>query len=240
MAEVWHTADQLGLAPYFEFVPGWFHETLPTARERIGPTAILRIDCDWYASVRACLDNLYDQVVDGGFVVLDDYFAYDGCAVAVHEFLGNRRLAHRIESIVGDWGGCDYPFSARFRKGEMNPKWERWAHLVGADIAALVPPGEPFILIDDQQLANKLSASRRALPFLERDGQYWGRPADDAEAVHELERLRQVGVRWMVFAWPAFWWLDSYAGLQTYLRTHFQCALENERLIAFDLRGAKL
>jgi hypothetical protein len=236
MKDVRETAVQLGLASYIEFVPGWFHETLHAKRDIIGPIAILRLDCDWYASVRACLDNLYDQVVDGGFVVLDDYFAYDGCAVAVHEFLGSRRLAHRIESVVGDWGGCEYPFSARFRKGEMNPKWERQAHLAGEDIASLIPSGEAFILVDEQQLSNKLRATRTALPFLERDGQYWGRPEGDAAAVQELERMRQAGARMIIFAWPAFWWLDSYAGLHTYLRTHFQCALENERLVAFDLR----
>ena len=236
LEDVRRTAAEFGLSAYIEFVPGWFHETLPVQRDRIGPIAILRLDCDWYASVRACLDNLYDQVVDGGFVVLDDYFAYDGCAIAVHEFLGRRGLAHRIESVVGDWGGCEYPFSARFRKGEMNPKWERRAYLAGQDIASLIQPGEAFILVDEQQLSNKLSATRRALPFLERDGQYWGRPVDDATAIQELERLRHAGTGWMVFVWPAFWWLESYTGLHTYLRTHFRCALENERLIAFDLR----
>ncbi len=236
LEEVRQTFTEFGLSAYAEFVPGWFHETLPVQRQRIGPIAILRLDCDWYASVRACLDNLYDQVVDGGFVVVDDYFAYDGCAIAVHEFLGSRRLAHRIESIVGDWGGCDYPFSARFRKGEMNPKWERQAYLVDQDIASLIRPGEAFILVDELQLATRLGVARRALPFLERDGQYWGRPADDTAAIHELERMRQAGARMMIFTWPAFWWLEAYPGLHTFLRAHFPCPLENERLIAFDLQ----
>jgi hypothetical protein len=234
--EVRQTATELGLSAYVEFVPGWFHETLPVQRDRIGPIAILRLDCDWYTSVRVCLERLYDQVVDGGFVVLDDYFAYDGCAIAVHEFLGSRRLAHRIESVVGDWGGCEYPFSARFRKGEMNPKWARQVYLADRDIASLTRPGEVFILVDEQQLGTGLGAGRRALPFPERDGQYWGRPADDAAAIQELERLRQAGGGMIVFAWPALWWLEAYPGLHTYLRTHCRCALENERLIAFDLR----
>jgi O-methyltransferase len=236
LEEVRRTAVALGLAAYTEFVPGWFHETLPAQRDRIGPIAILRLDCDWYASVRACLDNLYDQVVDGGFIVVDDYYAYDGCAAAVHEFLGKRRLAHRIEGVTGTWGGCEYPYSARFCKGEMNPRWSRRLFLAAQDIARLVPPGTQFVLVDEQQLPSQPDAARRAIPFLERDGLFWGRPQDDGVAIRELERLRKTGARFMVFAWPAFWWFESYAGLHTYLREHFRCALENERVVAFDLQ----
>jgi O-methyltransferase len=94
-------ARLLGVDGYTEFVKGWFDQTLPVNRERMGKIALLRIDCDWHASVRCCLDNLYDQVADGGIVIFDDYFSYDGCAVAVHEFLGERRLAHRLHTEGG-------------------------------------------------------------------------------------------------------------------------------------------
>jgi O-methyltransferase len=101
IADVQHSAQLLGLESYTELVKGWFDTTLPALRERIGPIALLRIDCDWHASVRCCLDNLYDQVAEGGFVLFDDYFSYDGCAVAAHEFLGERRLAHRLHTESG-------------------------------------------------------------------------------------------------------------------------------------------
>jgi O-methyltransferase len=96
--DVRRTAHELQLAPYCEIVKGWFDETLPVWRERIGPIALLRLDCDWYASVRCCLDTLYDQVADGGLVVFDDYFDYEGCVSAVYEFLAERRLTHRLET----------------------------------------------------------------------------------------------------------------------------------------------
>jgi O-methyltransferase len=86
----------LGLVPYTECVKGWFNETLPSHRERVGPIALLRIDADWYESVLCCLDNLYDQVSDGGLVVFDDYYTYDGCVLAVHEFLASHSLPHRL------------------------------------------------------------------------------------------------------------------------------------------------
>lgn len=67
---------------------GWFHETLPVADT--GSIAILRLDGDWYDSTKICLDHLYDKVVLGGFVVIDDYGTYDGCKKAVDEFLAQQ------------------------------------------------------------------------------------------------------------------------------------------------------
>lgn len=99
--DVRNTARLLGLEATTQLLKGWFDQSLPANRERIGPIALLRIDCDWYASVRSVLDALYDQVSPGGYVIFDDYFSYDGCAVAVHEFLGERRLAHRLHTEGG-------------------------------------------------------------------------------------------------------------------------------------------
>ncbi|MBN1130713.1 MAG: class I SAM-dependent methyltransferase, partial [Chitinispirillaceae bacterium] len=72
------------------FHKGWFQETMPRLSETIGPIAILRIDADWYASTSVCLENLYERVVKGGSVVVDDYGGYDGCRKAVDEFLAAR------------------------------------------------------------------------------------------------------------------------------------------------------
>jgi hypothetical protein len=91
----------LGLESLTACVKGWFDESLPLNKGRFGPIAILRIDCDWYASVKTVLEELYDQVVDGGYVIFDDYFSYDGCAVAAHEFLGQRKLSHRLHTEGG-------------------------------------------------------------------------------------------------------------------------------------------
>jgi hypothetical protein len=106
-----------------------------------------------------------------------------------------------------------------------------------AEIADLVAAGGAFVLVDERWLAPEALPERRAIPFLERDGQYWGPPADDPTAIRELERLRRAGAGHIVFAWPAFWWLEHYAGFHRHLRSRFRCALENERLVVFDLRS---
>jgi hypothetical protein len=115
--------------------------------------------------------------------------------------------------------------------------WHEQVQLATREIALVIPPGELFILVDEDNWLISASAGRRAIPFLERDGRYWGPPPDDEIAIRELKRLRQSGASFMVFGWPAFWWLDYYAGLRSYLRSRFRCLLENERIVVFDLRG---
>lgn len=74
------------------FHKGWFQDTIPEDAEKIEKIAILRIDGDWYASTKVCLDFLFDKVVSGGFIIVDDYGAYDGCRKAVDEYLSAKKL----------------------------------------------------------------------------------------------------------------------------------------------------
>jgi O-methyltransferase len=98
MAEVWAAARALRVESFLEVRPGWFSDSMPSVKAEGPSLALLRIDCDWYDPVLYCLQQLYDSVSEGGLIVLDDYFAWDGCAVAVHEFLGERQLSHRLET----------------------------------------------------------------------------------------------------------------------------------------------
>lgn len=108
------------------------------------------------------------------------------------------------------------------------------------DIASLARSVNAFILVDDMCFKGDLAVSAEALPFLERGGQYWGRPPDDDTAIHELERMARDGAGLIVFAWPAFWWLEYYSGFHCYLRQTYPCVLENERVIAFALSQRRM
>lgn len=103
------------------------------------------------------------------------------------------------------------------------------------EIERIVARHEPFILVDEDQLRWSMPDSR-AIPFLERHGEYWGPPSDGETAVRECERLRGKGARYLVFAWPAFWWLRHYHVLREHLDRYYPCLCDNQYLKVFDLR----
>jgi O-methyltransferase len=86
-----------------QFYKGWFEETIPQfviTRKPDFKISVLRLDGDWYSSTKTCLENLYPLVSDNGVIIIDDYYTWDGCALAVHEYLGAHQLNHRIRSLA--------------------------------------------------------------------------------------------------------------------------------------------
>lgn len=90
---------------------GFFEDTLPAFGPP--PIAVLRLDADWYASTMICLERFWDHVLEGGLVLIDDYYTWDGCARAVHDFLAKRQAPERIRQ--GPVGGTAY-----IRKGSCS------------------------------------------------------------------------------------------------------------------------
>jgi O-methyltransferase len=82
------------------FHKGWFQDTLPRATFPDG-IAILRLDADWYDSTIVVLDHLFDSVAPGGLILIDDYYTWDGCSRAVHDFLSKRQRPERIHEHRG-------------------------------------------------------------------------------------------------------------------------------------------
>jgi hypothetical protein len=98
-----------------------------------------------------------------------------------------------------------------------------------------VPATEKFIIVDEDQMRHDLP-HRRAFPFLEKGGQYWGPPADDETAVRELERLCRRGATAIAFTWPCFWWLEHYGKLAEYLERRGSIRLRTPNIAIYDLR----
>jgi hypothetical protein len=63
---------------------GWFSATCPTSP--VKRIAFLRLDGDLYESTWDVLSSFYDRVILGGYIYVDDYFAFPGCMNAVDEF----------------------------------------------------------------------------------------------------------------------------------------------------------
>ncbi len=80
-------------------VKGWFHETVHHAE--VDRIALLRLDGDWYESTMTCLEAFYPKVVPGGLTIIDDYYTWDGCARAVHDYLSRNGSADRIQQSEG-------------------------------------------------------------------------------------------------------------------------------------------
>lgn len=79
---------------HVEIVKGWFQDTVKNSNT--GPISLLRLDGDWYESTLTCLEAFYSRIVDGGIVIIDDYYQWDGCARAVHDFLSKHSIPDRI------------------------------------------------------------------------------------------------------------------------------------------------
>lgn len=113
--------------------------------------------------------------------------------------------------------------------------WIERLYSASREIAAVIPANDTFILVDDEHFGTLLSAGRRTMPFLMREGPSTEPPPGDEGAIGELDRLRRSGASFIVFAWPAFWWLEHYRIFERHLRSYPR-ALDNERLVVFDLR----
>lgn len=94
-------SEKLGVKNLIEPVPGLFSETLPVNRERFGEIALLHMDGDWYSSTRDILQNLFDQVVRGGRIQIDDYGFWEGCKRAIEDFERERGLKFQLNAIDG-------------------------------------------------------------------------------------------------------------------------------------------
>jgi len=162
-------------------------------------------------------------------------FRYDLAFRAMNKYRGVVARAGRYAEVFRVAGesmsGVSLPCRA-------DPGWHRF-YAATQEITEIVPTEAAFILPGEAiSEASALVAPRRCIPFLEKSGKYWGKPADDAAAIREVERLRETGASFIVFVSSTFWWLEYYAGLREYLRKRFPCVRENAQIVVFDLRKA--
>lgn len=81
------------------FIKGFFEHSLSKAP--IDKLSLLRLDGDMFSSTIQVLEQLYDKVSEGGYIIIDDYQLL-GCQQAVTEF----RKSRNIKDTVVDIDGC--------------------------------------------------------------------------------------------------------------------------------------
>lgn len=85
----------------YEFIQGDICTTVPeyAARHKEWKIALLHIDVDVYSPTKIILETLFDHIVPGGLIVLDDYGTVYGETKAVDEYLSLGGNKYKIEKL---------------------------------------------------------------------------------------------------------------------------------------------
>jgi succinoglycan biosynthesis protein ExoV len=147
-----------------------------------------------------------------------------------------RELLEQLRAVVPEGD----PSPELTREGQSgrdgDSDWLRTYYRALAEVEQVVPPGARLVLVDEDQWGTaKTLAGRRRFHLLERGGSYAGPPRDGAEAVDALRRRVAAGARYVVFGWPAFWWLGHYPELQQFLSARACLLSSTPRVQIFEL-----
>jgi hypothetical protein len=85
------------------------------------------------------------------------------------------------------------------------------AAAIVTELERLIPPGQRFLLVDEGFLPVSPRLDNRV--WVRFSGR-WREPIGQAAAARMFERFRREGIGFVVFAWPALWWLRHYDALR--------------------------
>ena len=78
------------------FLEGWFKSSIPTFIEH--KFSLLRLDGDIYESTKDTLENLYEDLNPGAYIIVDDW-TLNECRNAILDFRNERKINNPIQSI---------------------------------------------------------------------------------------------------------------------------------------------
>jgi hypothetical protein len=153
------------------------------------------------------------------------------------------RLTEKLEALkAGRDAGC-IQGSAQFVPDPEVLSEVPWLYKMQTalkELSEVIPVGATFILVDEERWGGgQVLAGRRTLPFLEREGQYWGLPPNGEVAVGEIERLRENGAEYIVFMQPSFWMLEYYPEIYDHL-SRYPLVERNGNFVLFALSDRAL
>jgi FkbM family methyltransferase len=136
-----------------------------------------------------------------------------------------------------------YHFIVPTRHALRENLWQGGSHhahhlrVAQQELASVTPDDAVVVVADlDQGGFGPTIAGRTRVPFVAKEGTYFGPPATDADAITELDSARRSGATHVAVLWPAFWFFDTYPGWAQQLRSIHHCLVDNDRLALFELR----
>jgi len=178
-----------------EHLPGECAETFVDCLTRLGPTILFSAAIPWQGGTGHLNEQWPEywarHFEDRGYVVVDCLrrkiwqndkvewpYVQNALMVVRREALaGHPTLQREFENAGPATLSVVHPRKYLEAIGE----WRRLLVTV-QEIVGLVPPEESVIVVDHEVFRREL-VGRRAVPFLERDVEYWGPPADDATGI---------------------------------------------------------
>jgi GT2 family glycosyltransferase len=187
-------------------------------------------------------DDYSSRVRTAGFKIVcaEDVFVHHFGQASFGELCTNgqydRVLDANRERFERKWKTKWQPHARR-----ITPEYEALRERVRAAVAQLPNAAEILVVSKGDEALVKFPARRGAHFPQAADGSYANLyPADCAEAVAHLEKLRVNGANYFLLPQPAFWWLEHYTGLREHLEKTAVVKLRDDATcLIYELGGAR-
>ena len=149
-----------------------------------------------------------------------------------------RRMRALTESKTAELFAGAVVFLTLFAVSYMyvRPLYEPWAaplRMAGQQIDRITSPDALAVFVVDGDSSGIYYSRRKGWHAF--DDSDWGAPLDSAQAIMELEKLRNRGATHLVFTQYTVWWLDYYKEFGDYLDSYYRRMRETEDYVIFDL-----
>ncbi len=109
LAEVRSNIERHGAPECCQLIPGWFQQTLPSLRE---PVLLAYLDVDLQASLHTCVKHIWPNLVEGGYIFIDECASTDYCALFYSESWWHTHFGQTPPGLIG--AGTGLPLGEYF------------------------------------------------------------------------------------------------------------------------------
>jgi hypothetical protein len=138
-----------------------------------------------------------------------------------------------VDKAIGEWAQVQNKSAEKAKSWRLDDHY-RQIFEAEREIKAVVPEKGALALEDDHLIRSSIDlGSRRVVGLFDRYEPSLGIVDDSTIPIQQIDRLVNDGVTYLVFLWPAFWRLECYPELYSYLNSNWQLMVRNGRLIIF-------